>query len=189
MFMFKNCRAPELREANCNADSAIWNNFWKNNHPVTLTSFCSLMIRYLQWPHQKIPLNDRLHAYARAPTKKQNVAKKRLRTQSSFSQSLMASIGEWQLATGWQYADFTFIDDGIEVREAYCRNSMLLQQFLPPYVRSQACSTSVRLLARESALHPVHCTAIEAVNFFIRNFTRCWPIFFPSKLSSEFVTN
>jgi len=48
---------------------------------------------------------------------------------------------------GWQYTSLILVDHGVKVNEAYHRNVMLLQQFLPAiiiYVRSRASSSSLR---------------------------------------------
>ena len=70
--------------------------------------------------------NDRL--YVPAAARKKNVAAKRLlRTRSTFSQSLVVSVGVSKLGrTG-----LIFVEPGVKVNGAYYRDVLLLQHMLP----------------------------------------------------------
>jgi len=54
----------------------------------------------------------------------EDVATKRLRTRSTFRQSLMASVGESQVVE--KTPVYILVDHGIKVIEGCCRNVMLL---------------------------------------------------------------
>jgi len=86
---------------------------------------------------KKTPLNDQLYAqlHMHQPRRKMSLQTP-VCTWSTFSKSLMASIAESQVID-WQYTNLTLVHHKVEVSEAYCRKSMLLQ-VLPPYVRSGA---------------------------------------------------
>ena len=129
MFVLRSCRASRLCEANCH--SAIQNSCWKSIHPVMLELFYSLMTRYLSWPHRKKKLqNDGL--YAPTITKNKDVA-----TTPVYEinvQSLMASVGESHVVDITQVTSLILVDARVKISEAYYRNMMLLQQFLPAIV-------------------------------------------------------
>jgi len=76
---------------------------------------------------KKTPLNDQLYAqlHMHQPRRKMSLQTP-VCTWSTFSKSLMASIAESQVID-WQYTNLTLVHHKVEVSEAYCRKSMLLQ--------------------------------------------------------------
>jgi len=117
------------------------------------------------------PRNDRL--YTHVSTKKKDVATKRLRTWSTFSQSLTASVVESQMV--WQYTNLTLVYHEIRVSEAYCRKSLVLQ--LQQFHRHTDLSDLKRVLffTFQQGGHPAHMP-LQTINILISNFSRCWPI-------------
>ena len=79
--------------------------------------------------------------------KKKQVADKRLlRTQTTFSQSVMVSVGVSKLGV----TDLIFIDPGAKVNGAYYHDVLLSQQLLPMML---TCQTSSSSFNRTSLLH------------------------------------
>lgn len=74
----------------------------------------------------KNPQNDRLYVPA-ASKKKQVSAERLLRTRTTFSQSVMVSVGVSKLG----YTDLIFVDPGVKINGAYYRDVLLSQQLLP----------------------------------------------------------
>ena len=74
----------------------------------------------------KNPQNDRVSAPATSH-KKDVAAKRLLRTRSTFSESLMVSVGVSTLG----YTKLIVVDPGAKVNGAYYRNVLLSQQLLP----------------------------------------------------------
>ena len=103
---------------------------------MMLAHFCSMTIRLL---HTEKSNESRTVVCATAATKKKDVATKRLRTRSTFRQSLMASVGESQVVdkTPVWYLSIT---ESMLLRAVIvtwcCYNSSC-----PPYVKSQASSS------------------------------------------------
>jgi len=74
----------------------------------------------------KNPQNDRL--YVPATVKKKHVAAERLlRTRTTFSRSVMVSVGVSKLGC----TDLIFVDPGVKINGAYYRDVLLSQQLLP----------------------------------------------------------
>ena len=74
----------------------------------------------------KNPQNDRL--YVPVTVKKKKVATKRLiRTRTTFTQSLMVSVGVSKLGI----TDLIFVDPGVKINGDYYRDVLLSQQLLP----------------------------------------------------------
>jgi hypothetical protein len=74
----------------------------------------------------KNPQNDRL--YVPAAVKKKQVAVERLlRTRTTFSRSVMVSVGVSKLG----FTDLIFVDPGVKINGAYYRDVLLSQQLLP----------------------------------------------------------
>ena len=72
------------------------------------------------------PQNDRL--YVPAGIKKKQVAAERLlRTQTTFSRSVMVSVGVSKLG----FTDLIFVDPGVKVNGSYYRDVLLSQKLLP----------------------------------------------------------
>jgi transposase len=74
----------------------------------------------------KNPQNDRLYVPA-AVKKKQVAADRLLRTRTTFSQSVMVSVGVSKLG----FTDLIFVDPGVKINGSYYRDVLLSQQLLP----------------------------------------------------------
>jgi len=106
---------------------------------VTLASFCSLKKRCLQWQRRKKPAEwPTLHTFI----SREERCRYKKPTHMIDVQSVTDDVS-WRVTRSWQYANFTFASHEIKVSENYCRNSMSLLQCLPPYVTSQASSSSL----------------------------------------------
>jgi hypothetical protein len=75
---------------------------------------------------QRNPQNDRLYVPA-AVKKKQVVAERLLRTRTTFSQSVMVSVGVSKLG----FTELIFVDPGVKINGAYYRDVLLSQKLLP----------------------------------------------------------
>jgi len=167
MFVLKTRHSPELSEANCNADSAPletiakiiiqWHYFvhWRKDVSVVSVHWMTDST-HTSWPITKMSRTKRL----RTPYDRRWVTRQRVES-------------------GWQYTNFTLVDHKIKANEAFCRTSMVLQQFLPPYVISQASSSSFSKSV--FSLSPAQ-RGLETISLLTRNITRCWPI---SKILSK----
>jgi inhibitor of nuclear factor kappa-B kinase subunit alpha len=72
------------------------------------------------------PQNDRLYVPA-AIKKKQVAAERLLHTRTTFSRSVMVSVGVSKLG----FTDLIFVDPGVKINGAYYRDVLLSQQLLP----------------------------------------------------------
>jgi len=108
--------APELSEVKFHARLSRSKQLLKNVHPVTLASFCSVLTTtYLQRQRQKTRrMTDFTHIH-------QYKERRRDKTPAHFIdvQSLMASVGESQLTSGWCYIPLILVDHGVNVNEDY----------------------------------------------------------------------
>jgi len=75
------------------------------------------------------PQNDRLYVPAAAAgiKKKQVAAERLLRTRTTFSRSVMVSVGVSKLG----FTDLIFVDPGVKVNGSYYRDVLLSQKLLP----------------------------------------------------------
>ena len=74
------------------------------------------------------PQNDRLYVPA-GIKKKQVVAERLLRTRTTFSRSVMVSVGVSKFQLG--FTDLIFVDQGVKVNGSYYRDVLLSQKLLP----------------------------------------------------------
>ena len=73
-------------QANSHARLSRFKTAAQKSSPLMLATFCSLMKRYLQWPHRTINrMTDCTVAYTPTATGKKDVATNRLRTRLTFS--------------------------------------------------------------------------------------------------------
>ena len=78
---------------------------------------------------QRNPQNDHLYVPARIK-KKQVAAERLLRTQTTFSRSVMVSVG-WVGVLKLGFTDLIFVDPGVKVNGSYYRDVLLSQKLLP----------------------------------------------------------
>ena len=86
--------------------------------------------------------------------KKQVAAERLLRTQTTFSQSVMVSVGVSKLGV----TDLIFVDPGAKVNGTYYRDVLLSQQLLPMMLTCLASSSSFNSTA---LLHTGHMTLCD----------------------------
>ena len=72
------------------------------------------------------PQNDRLYVLA-GIKKKQVAAERLLRTRTTFSRSVMVSVGVSKLG----FTDLIFVDPGLKVNGSYYRDVLLSQKLMP----------------------------------------------------------
>jgi len=123
---FKRRRAQELTEANHHARLVRSKLLLKKYSPsdVSFIWFTDEKVFTVATP--KKPQNDRVYAPA-ASRKKDVTAERLLRTQPTFSKSVMVSIGVSKLG----HTSLIFVDPGVKVDRAYYRDVLLKQQLLP----------------------------------------------------------
>jgi len=85
-----------------------------------LTQFETLLVYLLIASVSGNPQNDRLYVPA-------GIKKKQLRTQTTFSRSVMVSVGVSKLG----FTDLIFVDPGVKVNGSYYRDVLLSQKLLP----------------------------------------------------------
>ena len=88
--------------------------------------------------------------------KKQVAAERLLRTQTTYSQSVMVSVGVSKLGI----TDLIFVDPGAKVNGAYYRDNVMFlsQQLLPMMLTYQPSSSSFN---RTTLLHTGHATLCD----------------------------
>ena len=87
--------------------------------------------------------------------KKQVAAEHLLRTRTTFSQSIMVSVGVSKLGV----TDLIFVDPGAKVNGAYYRDVFLSQQLLPMMLTCQVSSSSFNRTVL--LLHTGHVTLCD----------------------------
>lgn len=123
---FKKRRAQELTDANklvrLNRAKQLLKTY--SVHEASFIWFTDEKVFTVATP--KNPQNDRV--YAPVATKKKHVAGERLlRTRSTFSQSVMVSVGVSKLG----YTNLIFVEPGVKINGAYYRDVLLQQELLP----------------------------------------------------------
>lgn len=130
-----------------------------------LKSYPQHLVHFIWFTDEKVftvaapknPQNDRL--YVNGATKKKEVGASRLlRTRTTFSQSVMVSIGVSTLGC----TELIFVEPGVKINGAYYRD-VLLSQHLLPAIKQQ--SGEYYIFQQDSA--PAH-RALETVNFLRR---------------------
>ena len=105
----------------------------KNTHPMPLPSFYSLKKRYWQWPYQKNPVE---WPTVRTCVNQEERCRDKTLVHMINVQPVTDAISR-RVTSGCQHLWITESSFW-----GHCRNSILLQQCLPPCVRSQASSSS-----------------------------------------------
>ena len=117
------------------------------------------------------PQNDRL--YVPAGIKKQVAAERLLHTQTTFSRSVMVSVGVSKLG----FTDLIFVDPGVKVNGSYYRDVLLSQKLLP--VMREVSESRVLYLSagqRTRTQSPRYCQISGADNASVH---------FPRSVASE----
>jgi hypothetical protein len=123
---FKKRRAQELTEAN-KLTRLTRANQLLNKYPETLVSFIWFTDEKLFTVAPPINLqNDRLYA-PRGTRKSQLPAARLLKTRSTFSKSVMVSVG----VSAMGCTELIFIEPGVKINGAYYRDVLLSQHLLP----------------------------------------------------------
>ena len=123
---FKKRRAQELTETNRLVRLSRAKQLLKSYsvHDTSLIWFTDEKVFTVATP--KNPQNDRV--YAPVTTKKKHIAAERLlRTRTTFSQSVMVSVGVSKLGC----TNLIFVEPGVKINGAYYRDVLLLQELLP----------------------------------------------------------
>ena len=113
-------------------NSAIRNSWWKYSSDDISTILLTDDNIFAMVISKKIK-NHQL--YATAATKKRDVTTKRLRTRSTFRQSLMASVGESQVVEKTQVWYLSITE--LKLVRAAIVTRCCCNSYRPPYVRSQ----------------------------------------------------
>lgn len=123
---FKKRRAQELSAANRDARLSRCKQL--------LTQYSESLVDFIWFTDEKVftvatprnPQNDRVYAPA-ASRKREVVPERLLRMRSTFSQSLMVSVGVSKLGR----TDLIFVQPGVKINGAYYRDVLLMQELLP----------------------------------------------------------
>jgi len=137
MFVLKNVHAPELSGTNCHAKLNYSKRLLKkySSSDVTTTLLTDEKIFTVV-----ILVNRKKHQlYAATATKKKDVTTKRLRTQSTFRQSLMASVDESQVVEKTRLI-LSFTES--QLLKAVIVTWCCYNSYCSPYVRSRTSSPS-----------------------------------------------
>ena len=154
----KRRRAQELTTANCQARLI--------RARQLLHRFSASDVGFIFFTDEKLftvaapsnPQNDRVYVH-RATPKKQISSDRLLRTRSTFSQSLMVSVGISKL----RCTELIFVDPGAKINGQYYRDVMLAQHLLPAM---RHISGNMFIFQQDSA--PAH-RARETVEYLTRN--------------------
>jgi len=123
---FKKRRAQELSAANSDARLSRCKQLLKqySESYVDFIWFTDEKVFTVATPRN--PQNDRVYAPA-ASRKREVVPERLLRMHSTFSQSLMVSVGVSKLGR----TDLSFVQPGVKINGAYYRDVLLMQELLP----------------------------------------------------------